>query len=66
MVIDASALVTILLREPEWDRVLGAILKAGDCFAYALAKTHGDGALLYKGDDFPRTDIASALAAPTA
>ena len=131
MVIDASALVTILFREPEWDRFLGAILAArggvispvnawetyirtaelrdeagrpdaerlmarlgieitsidaeqtriaiearlrfgsnilnmGDCFAYALAKTHGDGALLYKGDDFSRTDILSALAAPTA
>ena len=126
MVIDASALVTILFREPEWDRFLGAILAAGggvispvnawetyirtsdlldetgrpdaerlmarlgveitpidseqtriaiearlrfgrgilnmgDCFAYALAKTHGGGALLYKGDDFSRTDIASAL-----
>jgi ribonuclease VapC len=29
MVIDASALVTILLREPEWDRFLDAILTAG-------------------------------------
>ena len=132
MVVDASALVTILLREPEWDRFLATILKAGggvispvnawetyvrtadlrdetgrpdaerlmvrlgieiipagaeqtqiaieararfgrgvlnmgDCFAYALAKTHGDGILLYKGDDFTRTDIVSALpAAPGA
>ena len=132
IVVDASALVTILLREPDWDRFLGAILRAGggvispvnawetyirtshlrdetgrpdaerlmvelgvkigsidaeqtqiaiearlrfgrgilnmgDCFAYALAKTHGDGVLLYKGDDFPRTDILSALpAAPAA
>lgn len=128
MVIDASALVTILLREPEWDRFLNAILKAdggvispvncwetcvrtahlrdetgrpdaerlmtelgveiapidaeqtrvaiearlrfgrgilnlGDCFAYALAKTQGDGLLLYKGDDFARTDIQGALPA---
>ncbi len=128
MVIDASALVTILLREPEWDRFLDAILKAGggvispancwetcvrtahlrdetgrpdaerlmaelgveiapidaeqtriaiaarlrfgrgilnmgDCFAYALARTRGDDALLYKGEDFIRTDIASALPA---
>ncbi len=38
-------------------------LNLGDCFAYALAKTHGDGALLYKGDDFPRTDIRSATPA---
>ncbi|PVM94028.1 VapC toxin family PIN domain ribonuclease [Caulobacter endophyticus] len=35
-------------------------LNLGDCFAYALAATHG-GALLYKGDDFSRTDLRSAL-----
>jgi ribonuclease VapC len=128
MVIDASALVTILLREPEWNRFLDTILRAGggvispvnsweicirtahlrdetgrldaerlmtelgveiapvdaeqtriaiearlrfgrgilnlgDCFAYALARTHGDGVLLYKGDDFARTDIQGALPA---
>lgn len=128
MVIDASALVTILFREPEWERFLGAILAAGggvispvnawetyirtaelrdetgrpdaerlmarlgveiipvdakqtqiaieargrfgrsilnmgDCFAYALAQTHGGGTLLYKGDDFTRTDILNALPA---
>ena len=28
----------------------------GDCFAYAMARSH-DTALLYKGDDFARTDI---------
>jgi len=39
------------------------ILNMGDCFAYALARTRGDGALLYKGEDFIRTDIASALPA---
>jgi len=38
-----------------------AKLNLGDCFAYALARTHGDGALLYKGDDFARTDLRSAL-----
>jgi ribonuclease VapC len=37
-----------------------AKLNMGDCFAYALAKTAG-AALLYKGADFPHTDIASAL-----
>lgn len=37
------------------------ILNLGDCFAYALARTHGDGVLLYKGDDFARTDLRSAL-----
>ncbi|CAN5124584.1 type II toxin-antitoxin system toxin ribonuclease C30 [soil metagenome] len=35
-------------------------LNMGDCFAYALAKAL-DAPLLYKGDDFSRTDIRSAL-----
>ena len=34
-------------------------LNLGDCFAYALAKARG-APLLYKGDDFARTDVASA------
>jgi ribonuclease VapC len=41
-------------------------LNYGDCFAYALAKAH-DAPLLYKGEDFSRTDILDArraLAAP--
>lgn len=38
-----------------------ARLNYGDCFAYALAKATGQ-PLLYKGDDFKHTDIASALA----
>jgi len=33
-----------------------ARLNFGDCFAYALAKTTGE-RLLFKGDDFGRTDI---------
>jgi ribonuclease VapC len=37
-----------------------ASLNLGDCFAYALAKTTGE-RLLYKGDDFAKTDIPSAL-----
>jgi ribonuclease VapC len=37
-----------------------ASLNFGDCFAYALAKETGE-ALLFKGDDFSSTDIASAL-----
>ncbi len=37
-----------------------ARLNFGDCFAYALAKS-ANRPLLYKGDDFSRTDIASAL-----
>ncbi len=33
-----------------------AALNFGDCFAYALARALGE-PLLYKGDDFTRTDI---------
>ena len=36
-----------------------ARLNVGDCFAYALAKSAGE-PLLYKGDDFSRTDIEAA------
>ena len=34
-----------------------ADLNFGDCFAYACAKAHG-ASLLFKGDDFAKTDIA--------
>jgi len=37
-----------------------AALKYGDCFAYALAKSTGE-PLLFKGEDFKKTDILSAL-----
>jgi ribonuclease VapC len=37
-----------------------ARLNFGDCFAYALARATGE-PLLFKGDDFRHTDIASAL-----
>lgn len=37
-----------------------ASLNFGDCFAYALAKSAGE-PLLFKGDDFTHTDLASAL-----
>lgn len=36
-----------------------ARLNMGDCFAYACAKAHGV-PLLFKGDDFPLTDIKPA------
>jgi ribonuclease VapC len=36
-------------------------LNFGDCFAYALAKAVNE-PLLFKGDDFTRTDVTSALA----
>jgi ribonuclease VapC len=35
-------------------------LNFGDCFAYALAKITGE-PLLFKGKDFKKTDIVSAL-----
>lgn len=35
-------------------------LNFGDCFPYALAKVSGE-SLLFKGDDFRRTDIAAVL-----
>lgn len=34
-------------------------LNLGDCFSYALATTSG-ASLLFKGDDFQRTDVAAA------
>ncbi len=38
-----------------------AALNLGDCFAYACAKSY-NAQLLYKGDDFTRTDLWSAPA----
>src|SRR5271166_5883255 len=35
-------------------------LNFGDCFAYALAKITGE-PLLFKGEDFKKTDLLSAL-----
>ena len=37
-----------------------AKLNFGDCFAYALAKTSGE-PLLFKGSDFLKTDLSSAI-----
>jgi ribonuclease VapC len=37
-----------------------ASLNFGDCFAYALSKTSGQ-PLLFKGNDFPQTDVAVAV-----
>jgi len=39
-----------------------ASLNFGDCFSYALAKVSGS-PLLFKGDDFSRTDIEAAVKA---
>ena len=48
------------LAHERFGRATPAKLNLGDCFAYALAATEGDG-LLFKGDDFPKTDVKSAL-----
>lgn len=44
----------------EFGKGNGGPLNLGDCFAYALAQTEGDG-LLFKGDDFPKTDVKPAI-----
>ena len=60
----------VAIESPELARALDAFdrfgkgrhparLNMGDCFAYACAKTRGL-PLLFKGDDFNRTDIAIA------
>jgi ribonuclease VapC len=41
-----------------------AALNFGDCFAYALAKVLGE-PLLFKGEDFARTDIARVEIPPS-
>ena len=40
-----------------------AQLSLGDCFAYAMTKTHRV-SLPFKGDDFEKTDITSAAGSP--
>lgn len=58
-IVGAPAALDAYLR---WGKgVHRAGLNMGDCFAYALAKQL-DAPLLYKGDDFPLTDVRSALA----
>ncbi len=46
--------------ESDFGKRTQAKLNLGDCFAYALAKEL-DAPLLYKGEDFTRTDVKSAL-----
>ena len=51
-----------LAVRPFWTSAKAAIpagLNFGDCFAYALAKATGE-ALLYKGQDFSKTDLKAA------
>lgn len=48
--------------EAAFGKRTAARLNMGDCFAYALAREL-DAPLLYKGDDFRRTDIQAAFTA---
>lgn len=50
------------LAETRFGKRSQAKLNLGDCFVYALAKEL-DAPLLYKGADFPLTDVKSALLA---
>ena len=45
--------------EKRFGKRTAAKLNLGDCFAYACARTHA-APLLFKGDDFGRTDIEVA------
>jgi len=60
MVIDGSALVAVLLGEPDAERFDDAI--DGDpTRLISVAKVSGE-PLLFKGADFSQTDLTSALA----
>ncbi|MDO5623014.1 MAG: type II toxin-antitoxin system VapC family toxin [Paracoccus sp. (in: a-proteobacteria)] len=59
--VTALAAQQVAAAYAQWGKgIHPAGLNFGDCFAYALAKDRGL-ALLYVGDDFVRTDIASVL-----
>jgi uncharacterized protein with PIN domain len=60
MFVDASAIVAILTREPEADALADALVNLGDCFAYAVPRQRRV-SLLFKGDDFAKTDIRPAI-----
>lgn len=70
--LDAAGVVTVSVTGRDAEIALDAAtrygkgqghpaqLNMGDCFAYAVATTHGK-ALLFKGEDFSKTDIRSAM-----
>lgn len=68
--LDAAEIRSVEIGDAEREAALDAMarfgkgrhparLNMGDCFAYACARTHAV-PLLFKGDDFGRTDIAVA------
>ena len=59
--LSAAGAVAVSEAYSAWGKGLHpAGLNFGDCFAYVAAKTSG-ARLLFVGDDFAKTDIASAL-----
>jgi ribonuclease VapC len=70
-----AGIQTVPIAEPEAEAALAAFsrygrgrghaaqLNLGDCFAYAVAKTHRT-TLLFKGDDFDKTDMRAAARRP--
>ncbi len=68
--LDVAQVRIVAIGEAERDAALDAFerfgkgrhaarLNLGDCFAYACARTHG-APILFKGDDFNRTDLPLA------
>ncbi len=57
---DEAQAQTAFAAHVRFGRGTPAALNLGDCFAYALATAEGDG-LLFKGEDFAKTDVRPAL-----
>ena len=72
MLLDTVPIAVVAVTLADADEALGAFARFGkgqghparlnmaDCFAYAAAKNHRV-PVLFKGDDFPQTDIATGL-----
>jgi uncharacterized protein with PIN domain len=58
--VDTSALMAIVLGEPQGEACMTAIEEAEQLLIYEVATEH-DCPLLYVGDDFGQTDVRSAL-----
>src|SRR5260370_40823495 len=71
--LDVTQIRTVAITDAEAETALAAFsrygkgrghpaqLNMGDCFAYAVAKNHRT-AVLFKGEDFNKTDVRSAAA----
>lgn len=60
--VDREQAVTARLAHQRFGRGSGSVarLNFGDCFSYALARETGE-PLLFKGNDFAHTDVATVL-----